>query len=441
MLNRNAGNGHFAIFLFPTNFSKNSCKDKTSFPNRRIKIILFLEKKATFLKIGCFEVFTQLKATMANESESKPKKATLSAEEINLHQIDDKIFRATMQNKDALLCFLSEFVPQAVNQHIDFDSLELDNTEYVTGQLKKLQSDVVWKGKFKGKEMRIILLLEHKKDFDRELFVQILLYLCCIWMLDVQNGQPFSCVLPIVVHQGAGGKVWETRDFHHFFAHLPLEFLKHIPNFQFLLTNVQLEPNLKILGLPEENLLRALFLMFQCQEKDEKLKQFFGEIFKFYKNQPHLQAVLHVYLVYIMASFNLTFEQIAQLMDSISPKSKEDIMTAYEVLVSKGKVLGREEGERIHLLKTIWNAHARQLSVSNISSVLNIAPSMVHKWLQRFAWMQEHEIAGLTPLDITLKVNELAGEPAVTELEVTTLLAFFKEQPAPKKKSRRVKKD
>jgi hypothetical protein len=43
MLNRNAGNGHFAIFLFPTHFSKNSCKDKTSFPNRRIKIILFLK--------------------------------------------------------------------------------------------------------------------------------------------------------------------------------------------------------------------------------------------------------------------------------------------------------------------------------------------------------------------------------------------------------------
>jgi hypothetical protein len=36
---------------------------------------------------------------------------------------------------------------------------------------------------------------------------------------------------------------------------------------------------------------------------------------------------------------------------------------------------------------------------------------------------------------------ELAAEPAVTELEVTTLLAFFKEQPAPKTKKRRSKKD
>jgi hypothetical protein len=227
-------------------------------------------------------------------NDSIPKKTSLTAEEINLHQIDDKIFRATMQNKDALTLFLTEFVPKEVNQYIDLDSLELDNTEYVTGQLKKLQSDVVWKGRFKDQELRLILLLEHKKDFDREIFIQILLYLCCIWLLDVQNNQPFSCILPIVVHQGAGGKVWETRDLHHFFAHLPPEFLKYIPNFRFLLTNVQREPNPKILGLPEDTLLRALFLMFQCQEDDEKIKQFFGEIFKFYKNQPHLQSVLPV---------------------------------------------------------------------------------------------------------------------------------------------------
>ncbi len=46
---------------------------------------------------------------MKQDSDSTPKKKDLSAEEINLHQIDDKIFRATMQNKDALTLFLTEF--------------------------------------------------------------------------------------------------------------------------------------------------------------------------------------------------------------------------------------------------------------------------------------------------------------------------------------------
>ncbi|MEY4936340.1 MAG: hypothetical protein RIS64_2699 [Bacteroidota bacterium] len=376
---------------------------------------------------------------MTNDSTTN--KTGLTPDEINLHQIDDKVFRATMQNKPAFLLLLEQFVPTELTQHIDFESLELDNTEYVMAQLKKLQSDVVWQGQFKGKPLKIIVLLEHKKSFDREIFIQLLLYLCCIWLVDLHGNKPFSCILPIVVHQGAGGKVWETRDFHHFFAHVPPEFLVHIPNYRFLLTNVQREPPTKILGLPEDNLLRALFLMFQCNEDEEKIKQYFAEIFKFYQNQPHLQLVLQTYLLYIMASFNMTIEQILALMDSISPQSKTEIMTTYEVLVSKGEVQGFAKGAKVERLKMIWNAHLRQKTVTEISEWVPMPPSLINKWLKRFVWMQEGEAEGLTPAEIMLKVNELAAEPAVTELEVVTLLAFFKEQPAPKTKKKRVKKD
>jgi hypothetical protein len=357
------------------------------------------------------------------------------------HQMDDKVFRITLQQKDAVTLLLTEFVPLSLRQHIDLDALELDNTEYVTKELKKLQSDVVWKSKFQDSELRIILLLEHKKELKKELFVQLLLYLCCIWLYDVHEKRPFSCILPIVVHQGAGGQIWETRDFHSFFEHIPAEFLKYLPNFKFLLMNVQLEPNQKILKLPEENLLRALFLMFKCGTDEAQIKQFFGEIFKFYQNQPHLHEMMQLYLIYLMASANISIEEIMTLMESISPKSKDDIMTTYEVLVSKGKVLGREEGEKLKALKMIWNSHLRKMPVSDISGLLEIAPSMVNKWLKRFEWMREGETDGLTPVAIALKVNELAAEPAVTELEVTALLAFFKEQPALKTKKRRSKKD
>jgi hypothetical protein len=355
--------------------------------------------------------------------------------------MDDKVFRATLQQKDAVTLLLTEFVPPSLHQHIDLDALELDNTEYVTKELKKLQSDVVWKSKFRDSELRIILLLEHKKELKKELFVQLLLYLCCIWLYDVHEKRPFSCILPIVVHQGAGGQIWETRDFHSFFEDIPQEFLKYLPNFKFLLANVQLAANSKILKLPEENVLRALFLMFKCDGDEAQIKQYFGEIFKFYKNQPHLQEIMQLYLIYLMASANISMEEIITLMESISPKSKQEIMTTYEVLVSKGKILGREEGRKLQLLQTIWDAHVLKMPISNIAALFKMAPSMVNKWLKRFEWMREGEAEGLTPTEIMLKVNEFAAEPAVTELEVTALLAFFKEQPAPKTKKRRTKKE
>jgi hypothetical protein len=129
------------------------------------------------------------------------------------------------------------------------------------------------------------------------------------------------------------------------------------------------------------------------------------------------------------------------LMDSISPKSKKEIMTTYEILINKGEGQGIVKGEKLHALKMIWNSHLRKMPISDISGLLEIAPSMINKWLKRFEWMIEGEADGLTPAEIMLKVNELAAEPAVTELEVTTLLAFFKEQPAPKTKKRRPKKE
>jgi predicted transposase/invertase (TIGR01784 family) len=371
----------------------------------------------------------------ASKSNSSP------PEELVPHQMDDKVFRATLQQKDAMTLLLTEFVSKSLHQYIDFDALELDNTEYVTKELKKLQSDVVWKSKFKDKDLRIILLLEHKKELKKELFVQLLLYLCCIWLYDVHEKRPFSTILPIVVHQGAGGQIWETRDFHSFFEEIPKEFLPYLPNFKFLLANVQLEPNAKILNLPEENVLRALFLMFKCGGDDAQIRQYFGEIFKFYKHQPHLLEIMQLYLVYLMASSNLSVDEIIALMEFSSPKSKKDIMTTYEVLVNKGEQQGIEKGRKLQLLQTIWDAHVLKMPIGSIAALFKMAPSMVKKWLTRFEWMREGEKDGLTPAEIMLKVNELAAEPAVTELEVTTLLAFFKEQPTPKTKKRRPKKD
>jgi Putative transposase, YhgA-like len=99
--------------------------------------------------------------------------------------------------------------------------------------------------------------------------------------LEVQNGQQMSCILPIVVHQSSGGAIWDSRDFHHFFEHVPSVFLELIPNFRFFLMHVQQVPNAELLQLPEENLLRALLLAYKCVEEPESIHQLFAEIFKF----------------------------------------------------------------------------------------------------------------------------------------------------------------
>jgi hypothetical protein len=150
---------------------------------------------------------------------------------------------------------------------------------------------------------------------------------------------------------------------------------------------------------------------------------------------------MQLYLVYLMASSNLSVDEIIALMESISPKSKQEVMTTYEILVNKGEGQGIAKGAKLERIKIIWDAQLLKMSLTATAGLSKMPPSMVKKWLTRFEWMREGEADGLTPAEIMLKVNELAAEPAVTEWEVINLLAFFKEQPAPKTKKRRPKKE
>jgi hypothetical protein len=150
---------------------------------------------------------------------------------------------------------------------------------------------------------------------------------------------------------------------------------------------------------------------------------------------------MQLYLVYLMASSNLSVDEIIALMESISPKSKQEVMTTYKILINKGEGQGIAKGAKLERIKIIWDAQLLKMSLTATAGLSKMPPSMVKKWLTRFEWMREGEADGLTPAEIMLKVNELAAEPAVTEWEVINLLAFFKEQPAPKTKKRRPKKE
>jgi predicted transposase/invertase (TIGR01784 family) len=354
-----------------------------------------------------------------------------------LHQIDDKLFKLTFQNRPALLAFLTRYAPPHLIEHMDLDRLELDNTEYVNKDLRKFQSDIVWNTTFKGKPAKIILLFEHKKDLDKAVYVQILLYLCLIWLLEVQNGQQMSCILPIVVHQSSGGAIWDSRDFHHFFEHVPSVFLEFIPNFRFFLMHVQKVPNAELLQIPEENLLRALLLAYKCVEEPESIQPLFAEIFKFYESQPELREVVHQYLLYLMTTLKLTSEQILKLIETISPKTKEATMTAYEEVVLKNQTQGKQSGDKLRILKTIWIGKHHHVATEILADCLSITPLVVKKWLTWMPMMLQEDQNGLPPNVIAAKINEFGAEPQLTPDEVNDLLVFLKTPlPAPMRKTR-----
>jgi hypothetical protein len=191
------------------------------------------------------------------------------------------------------------------------------------------------------------------------------------------------------------------------------------------------------LQIPEENLLRALLLAYKCVEEPESIQSLFAEIFKFYEWQPELREVVHQYLLYLMTTLKLTSEQILKLIETISSKTKEATMTAYEEVVLKNQTEGKKSGEKLHLLKILWKAASRKAAIEEIADYVDLMPSMVKKWFTWMPMMLQEDQNGLSPNVIAAKINEFGAEPQLTPDEVKDLLVFLKTPlPAPVRKTR-----
>ncbi len=116
-------------------------------------------------------------------------------------QAHDQFFTSQFSNKTVVQDFIRQFLPPELVEQLDLDALELDPTAYVTKQLKRLFSDLVWICFFKaaGKApIRLAFLMEHKSDIVLHPHFQLLQYLVEIWRVNQRNKEPFLPVIPII---------------------------------------------------------------------------------------------------------------------------------------------------------------------------------------------------------------------------------------------------
>jgi hypothetical protein len=68
------------------------------------------------------------------------------------------------------------FVPEAWAEDLDFSSLDRVNVKHTTEDLRSRENDIIWKVKFKGQTLYIILILEFQTNIDRFMAVRLLTY-------------------------------------------------------------------------------------------------------------------------------------------------------------------------------------------------------------------------------------------------------------------------
>ena len=232
---------------------------------------------------------------------------------------------------------------------LDLKTLQLQNTTYVTEELKKFFSDLVFTCNYGNRKIRLALLFEHKSYFVEYPHIQLLQYMSNILTKTLQEKQSkkdkkeprFMITIPIVFYHGE--KKWEMKDFYKYFE-LEDEELKglrqFIPEFNYILTNInkysRKEIETTLFKRDINKVLMSLLRLNKSELTDEVLLERILSIGKDYFMGLDNDIELKSILVYILNVFDIQQDKIIDILHRIM-KGKEDlVMTTAMRLREKG---------------------------------------------------------------------------------------------------------
>ena len=126
-----------------------------------------------------------------------------------LFQPHDRYFKYSFSDPQIAREYLTTFLPPAIFQKMDWDSMVLDTTNYVDDSLSEYFSDLVWILPYRKTKAKVALLLEHKTTPARFIHVQLLSYMVSIWRQDIKEKRKYlTPILPIILYMKFGLMVY-----------------------------------------------------------------------------------------------------------------------------------------------------------------------------------------------------------------------------------------
>lgn len=266
----------------------------------------------------------------------------------DINNIYDKLFKKTFRNSKNVRDFLKRALPREIKKRLDFSSIKVEPTNYVSNEFKEGYSDITVKAKIKGKNGESVLtdiyfVLEHKTESSVKVFIQILKYMCFVWELDDNAGKALRPIIPVVFYHGK--EDWNVPDSFVGQFDLDDEIKQFMLDFTYVLFDTDEwdfsdESNDEI----KENvfLFTAMAVMKAAYKND---LQTIDEIFRFWYEKGFVkekEKVL-IFLAYISKTHRMPPKQLKEMLDSNKINGGELMETLAEILQKEARL----EAERI----------------------------------------------------------------------------------------------
>ncbi len=303
----------------------------------------------------------------------------------NLFPSHDEFIRSILSDKNLAIDYIKNALPESIVGKLDFSTLEQLPETYISEELQKLLSDIVYQVGLKDskKKIKVSILVEHKSFPYKYVTVQMGSYIFSSFQKQILNKEPLSVVIPILLYHGE--KRWKYRTLASLFEGIDDELKPFIPDFEFIFNDLGRLQDNEIEAL-ENRFLAASFLALKHNWNRKWLEENILRLLTFAMQGPEgLQKGLIIYI----GSRSVFTENV---LNSLPVSIKKDVMNSLEIYyekgmqegmekgIEKGRLKGIEEGIEKGMESIVLNLiNSNQFTVSQIASLAGVSESFVRK--------------------------------------------------------------
>ena len=235
------------------------------------------------------------------------------------------------------VAYLKNYLPEPVSKHLNFSTLTQLPDTYLSEDLKKSMSDIVYSCRRKdGKRaVKVSLLIEHKSYPDKYTPLQIGGYIFSGLQKQVQNNEPLSLVIPVLLYHGK--ERWQYRTLSGLFENLDKEWLQYLPDFEYIYNDLGKLTDVEVETLNDKFLVASILALKHSFEKEWLENNAVQLLIAAAEGPKGLQKG---FIIYLYSRGKLE----EKILNSLPEPVKKTIMNTLDVYIEKGRKEGRKEG-------------------------------------------------------------------------------------------------
>lgn len=283
--------------------------------------------------------------------------------------VHDTFIRSILADKQIAIDYFRTALPAYIVERLDFSTLVQLPDTYVSKELRKTVSDIVYSCRLKDGSgtIEISLLIEHKSYINKYTPIQIGSYIFSGLLKQIGNKEKkLSLIIPILLYHGK--EKWEYRTLNDLFDSLDPELRQFIPDYEYVYHNLGEISDDAIQAL-HNKFLAAPLLALKYSVLKGNPEAWMPLILRLADEAgADLQTSL---IVYIFVNSGLKKEEILKIIRMAPVTIKKTAMTTWDYLL--------EEGMEQKTEKVVRNMIHEGFETEVICKILEVSPEYVDR--------------------------------------------------------------